>query len=201
MLSKDMVEAGRANAEHNIALLTPYARAGIPIIGIEPSCLLTIRADYPKLVPGKDSALVAQQCMTIEEFLAQHALDDNGEPSLKFSEQPRQLLLHGHCHQKALIGTQPAIQALTMPKAFDVQEIPSGCCGMAGSNGFECEHYERSLEAAEEVLLPAVRAAGPAVEVVASGISCRQQIAHGTDRKARHPAEVLSEALLKASNG
>ncbi len=195
MLSKGMVALATENAGHNLALLEPYAREGVPIVGIEPSCLLTLQADYPKLVPGDAADLVAANTYTIEEFLAEQAAADGA--GLVFSGQGRQLLLHGHCHQKALVGTGPAKAALSLPPGYSVTEIPSGCCGMAGSNGFECEHYDRSVGAAEEVLLPAVRNAGADVEIVAAGISCRQQIAHLSARNARHPVLVLREALLQ----
>jgi Fe-S oxidoreductase len=192
MLSKGMLDEAQANAQQNIALLAPYAKRGIPIIGCEPSCILTIRHEYPKLVPGQDAETVAAQTYTLEEFIAQHADDLN----LCFTDKPQKLLLHGHCHQKALVGTAPALKALTLPANYEIEEIPSGCCGMAGSNGFECEHYDRSLQAAEAQLLPAVRQAGPDVTIVAAGVSCRQQISHGAGRKAVHPAIVLRDALV-----
>ncbi|MFQ5856673.1 MAG: 2Fe-2S iron-sulfur cluster-binding protein [Anaerolineae bacterium] len=201
MLSQGLEDEARANAEHNVGLLAPYAKRGIPIIGCEPGCLLTIREEYPTLVPGEDAQVVASQTYTLEEFLAERAVTNGGEPALSFTDEARELVLHGHCHQKALVGTGPALKVLSLPASYEVAEIPSGCCGMAGSNGFECEHYERSLQAAEETLLPAVREAGADVEIVAAGISCRQQIAHGTGRTARHPALVLRDALLTKDQG
>jgi len=193
MLSKGLIEDARSNARHNLSVLARFARQGIPIIGCEPSCLLTIREEYPELVPVEDAQLVAAQTYTLEEFLAQQS--ESGKLNLKFTDQPQRLLVHGHCHQKALIGMQPALRALSLPENYEVQEIPTTCCGMAGSNGFECEHYERSMQAAEVALLPAVREADPDIDIVAAGVSCRQQIAHGAGRAARHPALILRDAL------
>jgi Fe-S oxidoreductase len=104
-------------------------------------------------------------------------------------------LLHGHCHQKSLVGTGPSIRALTLPPNYTVTEVDSGCCGMAGSFGYEAEHYDISLKMAERRLLPAVRQAAEDTIIVAAGVSCRQQIKHGTGRQALHPAEVLRNAL------
>lgn len=195
MLSKGFRDEARANAEHNVRLLAPYAERGVPIIGCEPSCLLTIREDYPRLVPGEAAKRVAAATFTLEEFLAKEA--GAGGLGLTFTDKPCELLVHGHCHEKALVGMGPALTALGLPENYHAVEIPTTCCGMAGSNGFECEHYERSLQAAEVALLPAVRQAGQEVEIVAAGMSCRQQISQGTGRRARHPALVLRDALVK----
>jgi Fe-S oxidoreductase len=194
MLSEGMEDKARAAAEHNVRLLAPIARQGTPIVGLEPSCILTIRKDYPALLGTDDAKAVANAALTFEEFVAQES--DAGRFTLPPVKAPADILLHGHCHQKTLVGTGPAIEALTLTGAGQVAEIPSTCCGMAGSNGYECEHYERSLEAAEVTLLPAVRAASEATEIVAAGVSCRQQIKSGTGRVARHPAEVLYNALV-----
>lgn len=193
MLSQGFIEKARAHATDNVRVLAPYAERGIPIVGCEPSCVLTIRKDYPELVPGDAAKVVAEHTYTLEEFLAARAAA--GDLALRFTDEPRTLLLHGHCHQKALGGTGPALSALRLPSGYQVEEIPSNCCGMAGSNGYECEHYERSMQAAELALLPAVRAASGSTEIAAAGISCRQQIAHGTGRRARHPALLLRDAL------
>ena len=194
MLSKGFIAEATANAKHNVRLLLPYADRSVPIIGCEPSCLLTIREDYPKLVPGEAARKVAAQTFTLEEFLAQQS--HAGKLRLDFTQESRRLLVHGHCHQKALAGMEPSMSALSLPRNYQVNEIPTTCCGMAGSNGFECENYERSMQAAEVSLLPAVRQAADDVEIVAAGISCRQQIMHGTARRARHPALVLRDAVL-----
>jgi len=119
---------------------------------------------------------------------------DAGQLSLSFKSNGGKVLLHGHCHQKALVGMAPTVAALRWA-GFEVTEVDSGCCGMAGSFGFEKEHYDLSIAIANRRLVPAVEAVGPAVEIVASGISCRQQIEYLTNRKAKHPAELLWERL------
>jgi succinate dehydrogenase/fumarate reductase iron-sulfur protein len=201
MLSKQMVNEARSKAKHNLEVLLPYAEKGIPIVGVEPSCLLMIKEEYPRLVPGPEARLVSEQCYTIEDFLANVAVDDQGKSVLQFEGEDQKLLVHGHCHQKALIGMQSEEKALTFVDGFQFQEIPSSCCGMAGSHGFETENYERSIVAAEEILAPAIRESGDDVAIVASGTSCRQQIEHTTGRKAQHPVILLHEALKKSQNG
>jgi Fe-S oxidoreductase len=193
-ISKGVLEQARADARHNIDLLLPYARKGIPILGIEPSCILTLREDYLDLLPGDDTAQVAEQVMTIDEFLYQ--LHQRGELDIEFTTQPKRLLLHGHCHQKALVGTTPTLALLRLPEAYEVAEIPSGCCGMAGSFGYEAEHYDVSMAIGGQRLFPAVENADAETEIVADGISCRQQIQHATGRQARHLTEVLWEAVV-----
>ena len=193
MISKGMLAEAKENAEHNINLLAPYAEAGIPIVGTEPSCLLTLRDEYPELADDARATIVAENSYLIEEFVC--ALSTQDEVALQFSGSvPEKVLLHGHCHQKALVGTGPTIRMLQM-MGCEVEEVDSGCCGMAGSFGFEVEHYDISMQIGNMRLLPAVRAADDATAIAAAGISCRQQIAHGADRKARHPIEILADAL------
>jgi FAD/FMN-containing dehydrogenase/Fe-S oxidoreductase len=194
MISKGLVERARAAARGTVERLAPYAEAGVPIVGLEPSCLLTLRDEYLYLLPDEPAAKrIAENAFTLEEFLARE--DEAGRLDLSFAESRRHLLLHGHCHQKSLVGTVPARRVLSLPPGHTVSEVDSGCCGMAGSFGYEAEHYEMSLRMAERRLLPAVREAGEQTTIVASGVSCRQQIEHGTGRRALHPAEVLAEAL------
>lgn len=193
-ISKGLLNQGRNAAQYNIDLLLPYAQQGIPIVGIEPSCILTLREDYLDLVPGEHAALVGEHALTLDEFLYQ--LHQRGELDVEFTTGPKRLLLHGHCHQKALVGTTPTLAVLRLPEGYDVQEIPSGCCGMAGSFGYEAEHYDISMNIGSQRLFPAVEGADPDVEVVANGISCRQQIQHATGRQPRHLAEVLWEAVV-----
>lgn len=197
MISKGMLEAARANAVYNVNLLAPYVEQGIPIIGCEPSCLLTLRDEYPDLVSDKRVDTVAANSFMIEEFLAR--LQARGELQLPFKETKRTLLLHGHCHQKALIGTGPSLTVLRLPPGFEVAEVNSGCCGMAGSFGFEQEHYELSRAIGARRLFPAVEAKMQATngdfDVVAAGVSCRQQVEHFTGKRPKHLVEVLAEAL------
>lgn len=193
-LSKGLLRAATKAAGRLLDIWAPLAAEGIPIIGLEPSSLLTLRDEYHYLLPG-DSRVspVAAQALTFEEFVANHA--DEISAKVAFKPGPRHLLLHGHCHQKALVGTAPARRALGLPPGYTVEEVDSGCCGMAGSFGYEAEHYDISMRMAERRLLPAVRAAAAETILVAAGVSCRQQIWHGTGRLARHPAQVLRAAL------
>ncbi len=192
LISKGMLREAREHAAWNVERLSPYAAKGIPIVGLEPSCLLTLRDEYPDLLRSEAAKLVANQSFLLEEFLLRER--ESNHLSFNFKENGRRALLHGHCHQKALVGTAPTVAMLRWA-GFEVAEVDSGCCGMAGSFGFEKEHYELSLAVANRRLAPAVKAAGSAVEIVASGISCRQQIEHVTGRKARHPAELFWDNL------
>ncbi|HSF29729.1 MAG TPA: FAD-linked oxidase C-terminal domain-containing protein [Candidatus Tectomicrobia bacterium] len=197
MISKGMLEVARANAIYNVNLLAPYAEQGIPIVGCEPSCILTLRDEYPDLVADKRAESVAAHSFMIEELLA--LLHGRGELKLPFKDVKRQLLLHGHCHQKALIGTGPSLTILRLPPGFEVEEVDSGCCGMAGSFGFEREHYDMSRAIGSRRLFPAVeaklKATGGNFDVVAAGVSCRQQVEHFTGKRPKHPVEMLAEAL------
>jgi Fe-S oxidoreductase len=154
---------------------------------------LTLRDEYPDLLPGGAVTDVAKHSFLIEEFL--DYLRESGKLLLKGRDTGRKLLLHGHCHQKAHTGMGPLTRCLRLAAGLDVSEVDSGCCGMAGSFGFEEEHYKLSMEIGERRLFKAVREAQPDVEIVAPGVSCRQQIEHGTGRTARHPVEVLNEVL------
>ena len=193
MLSEGAEDDARAAAEHNVRVLAPIVRRGIPIIGFEPSCVSMIRDTCPELVGGDDAKLVAGGIVTFEEFIAAEA--KAGRLTLRASRAPERILVHGHCHQKAMHAVGPALEALALTGAERIEEIPTTCCGMAGSNGYETEHYDRSLEAAEVTLLPAVRAAPASAEIAAAGTSCRQQIRSGTGRNARHSAQILADAL------
>ncbi|HEX6383299.1 MAG TPA: FAD-linked oxidase C-terminal domain-containing protein [Anaerolineae bacterium] len=194
MISKGLVKEARAAARKTVDRLAPLIEQGMPVVGLEPSSLLTLRDEYLYLLPGDPQAkLVAERAYTFEEFMA--GLADEGQLDLTFTDEPRHILLHGHCHQKSLVGTGPSHRTLTLPSNYTVTEVDSGCCGMAGSFGYEAEHYDISLKMAERRLLPAVREAAKDTLIVAAGVSCRQQIKHGTGRQALHPAEVLRDAL------
>jgi len=193
MISKGLLEQARQHARRNVEVLAPYAERGVPIIGLEPSCLLTLRDEYLDLLPHDPRArLVADHTVLIEEFITVHAkefklLFSNSNSSLK-------LLVHGHCYQKALTGTRALMEMLKLTGA-DAREINSGCCGLAGSFGYEAEHYELSMKIGEERLFPAVRSASAETIIAASGMSCRHQIEAGTGREALHPVEVLARYL------
>jgi Fe-S oxidoreductase len=193
LISKGMLAEARAHAAWNVERLAPYARRGVPIVGLEPSCLLTLRDETVDLVRSDDARAVAKHAFLFEEFL----IRERGRGlALAFGARGKKALLHGHCHQKALVGTAPTIAALRWA-GFEVEEVDSGCCGMAGSFGFEREHYDISVALGNRRLAPAVKAAARETEIVAPGISCRQQIQHLAGRRARHPAEVLHESLSR----
>jgi len=156
-ISKGLLQQARQKAVLVIKTLLPYASEKIPIIGLEPSCILTIKDDYPDLIPGTDSETVAAMCMTIDEFL--NSLVNKGEFNLNFKEGERKILFHGHCFQKALTGTQATMNVLKSLPSAEVEEIDSGCCGMAGSFGYEKEHYKFSMKVGEARLFPKVRKA------------------------------------------
>ena len=191
MLSEGLVDEAKANAWRNLDLLTPLIDAGVPLVGLEPSCILTMRDDYAKLLPDDERvSKLASLTRLFEESLLD--LVDGGA-ELPLSEGPP-VLLHGHCHQKALVGTGPTERALALSGA-QVQTVDSGCCGMAGLFGYEKGHYEPSMKMAERRLLPAVRGHEEG-EVVAPGTSCREQILDGASRRALHPAEYLAARLV-----
>ena len=196
-LQAGMVADARAEARRTIDALLPYARRGVPIVGLEPSCLLTLRDEFLVLVPGEDAQTVASHALLFEEFVARELDAGRWAPPLR--ETARQAVVHGHCHQKAF-GAMPAVlRALRAVPGLSVAPIESSCCGMAGTFGYESEHYEISLRMAERDLLPAVRAAGPQTLVVADGMSCKHQIAHGTESRAVHVAEVFAAALQEGT--
>ena len=174
--------------------LAPFLDRGVPVVGLEPSCLLTLRDEFTVLLPGDETARLAKNAYLFEEFLAnEHAAD---RLDLKLSPGPAvRALLHGHCHQKAFGAMDAVASALALVPDLEVERIESGCCGMAGAFGYEKEHYETSMAMGELGLLPAVRKAVPEALIVADGTSCRQQIRDGAGRQAKHVAEVLAAAL------
>jgi FAD/FMN-containing dehydrogenase/Fe-S oxidoreductase len=188
MLSEGLVDAARENARRNLDLLMPLVERGIPLVGLEPSCILTLRDDYQKLLPNDERVKrLAEVTRLFEEAL----LELETELPLR-SGSP--VLLHGHCHQKALVGTGPTEKALALAPGTEVTVVDSSCCGMAGLFGYEKGHYEVSMKMGERRLFPAVREANESV-VIAPGTSCREQISGGTGRRAQHPAEYLAARL------
>ena len=197
MISKGMLDAAQDNARYNVDLLYPYVEQGAYIVGCEPSCLLTLRDEYPNLLNDQKAKMVADKAMLLEEFL--DMLNREGRLNLNFKDtpnsNPRKMLFHSHCHARALVGTAPSLAALRLAPGYEVEESNAGCCGMAGAFGYEKEHYDISMTIGGQRLFPAVSALDRDAEVVISGISCRQQVQHGTGRTPRHLAEVLAEAL------
>ena len=200
-ISKGCLKLARKYAVKNVSLLKDIVSEEAPLIGIEPSCILSFRDEYPDLVPAgmrAEARILAGRCLLFDEFLVREAQAGRIRKEA-FKETDVEIYLHGHCHQKSLIGVGKCAEMLRLIPGAKVNVIPSGCCGMAGSFGYEKEHYETSMAIGEMVLFPAVREASKRVDkkvvVVAPGTSCRQQILDGTGVRARHPVEVLYDCL------
>jgi FAD/FMN-containing dehydrogenase/Fe-S oxidoreductase len=196
-LSKGLVRKAKKIANRNLGLLKDMITEDTPLIGIEPSAILTFRDEYPDLATSENKEISRQlgnQAYMIDEFLAREMENGNIRKE-QFTDAHAEVLLHGHCQQKAVASTDPTRFILSFPENHSVEEIPSGCCGMAGSFGYEKEHYDISMKIGELVLFPAVRAADQQTIIAAPGTSCRHQIMDGTSRKAWHPVEVLYHAL------
>ena len=194
MISKGMLSKAEKYARYNVDRLYDYIEQGIPVVGCEPSCLLTLRDEYPDLLKDKKSRKVAEGSYLIDEFLLN--LQNKDQLSLEFSAVQKKVLFHAHCHQKALLGTEVSRKVLSMPPGYKVEVVDSGCCGMAGAFGYEKEHYDISQTIGKERLFPSVSSKGQGWDITVMGISCRQQIEHGTGRYARHLVEVLQDALV-----
>lgn len=198
-LSKGMLRKAQKIAEENIRLLSGLVSEKTPLIGIEPSALLGFRDEYLDLVGAEyreQAKSLAAHCFLIDEFLMQEF--DTGRISQDaFHGEKRTVRLHGHCHQKALAALPPTVRCLELPANYQVKLIPSGCCGMAGSFGYEKEHFDLSMQIGELVLFPTVRAEPGDSIIAAPGTSCRHQILDGTQRVAKHPAEILRDALVR----
>ena len=194
-ISKGLLDQARGMAEAMVGRLAPEAERGVPIVGCEPSCLLTLREEHLSLLPDDPRAqVVADQTRLVEELLVE-AIDDGGltlDPGSAVSGRP--IVFHGHCHQKALAGTAATVALLERIPGAQVTELDAGCCGMAGSFGFETEHYDLSMQIGESRLFPALRGAAPGTLVSATGVSCRQQIGHGVGQRAWHPVELVKAA-------
>jgi FAD/FMN-containing dehydrogenase/Fe-S oxidoreductase len=197
-LSKGLVREARGFAVRNVELLKDVVTDAAPLIGLEPSAILGFRDEYPDLVPAslKPAAqALAKQALLFDEFFAREIAAGRIRRE-SFRAEKKLIRLHGHCHQKALSSLNPTVAALELPAGHEVRLIPSGCCGMAGSFGYEAEHFAVSQQIGELVLFPTVRTAAPDTIVCAPGTSCRHQIKDGTGRTALHPAEILHAALV-----
>jgi len=193
-LSAGLVDQAKAEARRLMDSLLPFAKRGIPVIGLEPSCLLTLRDEYPGLFPGKEAQILAACAVTFEEFLVREAEDGRLDLSLTLPEGTR-VLLHGHCHQKAFALMNTVKKAIHLVPDVELEEVNSSCCGMAGAFGYNAETYDTSMAMAESTLLPAVRSCDEQTIVLADGTSCRHQILDGARREARHVASFLRMAL------
>ncbi|HEY5407064.1 MAG TPA: FAD-linked oxidase C-terminal domain-containing protein [Ginsengibacter sp.] len=196
-LSKGLLRDAKVIANENISLLSKLINEKTPLIGIEPSAILTFRDEYIDLADDENYSAakeLAKNVFFIDEFIAKEI--DNGNITMDlFTKEKRLIKLHGHCHQKALSSVAPSVKLMSLPENYSVEVIPSGCCGMAGSFGYEKEHYDLSMKIGELVLLPTVRNQTEETIIAAPGTSCRHQIKDGTGKKALHPVEVLYNAL------
>jgi len=197
-LSKGLLEKARKHANANVKIFKDLVSGDAPLVGIEPSAILSFRDEYPRLVDKEwveDAKKLKFHSLLIDEFLGREIAAGNITKE-QFTTESKAIKIHGHCHQKALSSMNWTQKILSLPENFNVTLIPSGCCGMAGSFGYEKEHYEVSMQIGEMVLFPEVRNASESTLIAATGTSCRHQIADGTGRKAKHPVEILFEALV-----
>lgn len=196
-LSKGLLKTAQKLATKNVQLFSELVSVKTPLIGIEPSCILTFRDEYPDLVVEdlrNKAVKLSKNCLLIEEFIIRE-MEKGNINSSDFTSESLDIKLHGHCHQKVLASIEPALRMLSLPENYTVTEIKSGCCGMAGSFGYEKEHYELSMKVGELVLFPDIRSSKSEVLISAPGTSCRHQIKDGTGIKAYHPIEIIYDAL------
>jgi len=195
-LSKGFLKQAQNLVIKNVQELKKFADAGLPVLGLEPSAILSFRDEYKRMTSNKETALkIADNSFLIEEFLAKEITDGNLNSS-DFTEDARDIKIHNHCHQKALSNQKVTFDILNLPTNYKVTIIASGCCGMAGSFGYEEEHYETSMKIGGLKLFPAVNKSAPETIIAANGTSCRHQIFDGTKRIAKHPVSILKEALV-----
>ena len=194
-ISKGFLKEAKEVCNKNISIFKDLITEETPLIGVEPSAILTFRDEYVRLADDESAAKkIAKNAFTFEEFLAKEVENEKIDTSL-FTKKVKTLKIHGHCHQKALSGTHASFQILNIPENYNVTIINSGCCGMAGSFGYEKEHYEISMQVGEDTLFPKLRNTPKETQIVAAGTSCRHQIFDGTKRIAKHPITILKEAL------
>jgi Fe-S oxidoreductase len=195
-LSAGMVDHARVELDRLVATYAPFAARGVPIVGLEPSCLLTLRDELLSLRSDASARSVSAHALLFEEFLVGEA--EAGRLSLPLGPVAAKAMVHGHCHQKSFDAFKPVVQVLRLVPGLSVESIESSCCGMAGAFGYGADTYYTSMEMAELSLLPAVRRADDTTLVVADGTSCRHQIKDGTGRRALHVARVLAMSLDSA---
>ena len=196
MISAGLLDRAIANARRNVAALTPYVESGAKIVGCESSCILTLRDEYPDLLGGHQSARsVADASLMLEEVLVDAAA--NGGQQITWNDNSEEILLHVHCHERALVGTTQAVAALNQPPNYRAELIDAGCCGMAGSFGYAAEHYDVSQQVGEDRLFPALRNASADTRFAITGVSCKQQIEDEMHRPARFLAEILDDAVAE----
>jgi Fe-S oxidoreductase len=195
MLSNGMIDAAKENISFNIDQIYPYIESGAKLVGIEPSCVLGFLGDFGDLMDDpRKTDVIAENTMLVEEFFL-HALENDSAITFQNAPKNQTAVLHGHCHQKALVGTSAAMQVLGHIPGLNASEVESGCCGMAGSFGYLKDHYEISMQIGEETLFPKLRNEDEDTLVITEGVSCREQIEQGTGRKSKHLVQVLAEYL------
>jgi Fe-S oxidoreductase len=195
LISNGLLAQAAELARHNVSVLFPLVEGGKPMFACEPSCILTMKDDYPALLSGelhRKAEAVAAACTTFEDLFEARLAQG---PDLRFRPGPKKILVQGHCHQRSLVGLDGTLRLLRRIPGAEVIDLDAGCCGMAGSFGYEKEHYEVSRLVGEQRLFPAIREAGPDAVIVAPGFSCRLQIQHFTGRVALHPAQLLWDLL------
>lgn len=198
-ISKGLLKKAKTIANKNVGLLKDIISDETPLVGLEPSCILTFRDEYPDLVDKSmknDACSLAKNVLLFDEFFVREYRKGNISPD-QFTSEAKNIKLHGHCHQKALVSILPSKEMLSIPKNFRVEVIPSGCCGMAGAFGYDENNYDLSMAIGEQVLFPAVRQSDSSTIIAAPGTSCRQQILDGTGRTALHPVQILLSVLKK----
>jgi len=195
-ISKGILDKAKEKANFNVNFFKDLITKEMPLVGIEPSAILTFRDEYLRLADDKDAALnISKNTFTIEEFIKQEFEKKNIVVE-SFTKKEKTLKIHGHCQQKSLSSIEPIFQMLSIPKNYSVTIINSGCCGMAGSFGYEKEHYAISMQVGEDTLFPKIRNTASNTIISASGTSCRHQIKDGTDRISLHSVTILKEALI-----
>jgi len=194
-LSKGFLDEAKVIANTNIDIFSPLVSDEIPLIGIEPSAILSFRDEYIRLADNQEGAKkLAKHTYTIEEFI-KNEVTNGAINTSSFTNRSMTIKIHGHCHQKALSSTEPTFFILNLPKNYVVSILNTGCCGMAGSFGYEKEHYKVSMQVGEDTLFPKIRNLDSSVRIAASGTSCRHQVFDGTKRIAEHPISILRKAL------
>jgi Fe-S oxidoreductase len=194
-----LVDEARSEARRVLEAAAPLVERGVAIVGLEPSCLLTLRDEFLAMLPGAETERLAAHAFLFEEFLASEAAA--GRVRGPIATQRRRVLLHGHCHQKAFAAMGSVGKALGLVDGFEVETVESSCCGMAGAFGYAADTHAVSMAMGELTLLPAVRKAPPETTIAADGFSCRHQIHDGAGRSARHVARILQDALRGAQTG
>ena len=198
LLSKGFLVEAKNEADKNIAFLKEKVSKEVPLVGIEPSAILSFRDEYLRLADDKPSAgAISKHTFLIEEFLALE-IEKGSISAAQFTSEEKQIKIHSHCHQKSLSNQKVTFDVLNLPKNYKPTIITSGCCGMAGSFGYEKEHHEVSMKIGELKLFPAVRKSSEDIIIAANGTSCRHQILDGTGREALHPVTILKNALIES---